>query len=179
MKILFCVIFLSFIVPQIAYGSEISAISEKELFGPNDWIKIFLDIDGYSGGEVSWNATRPDGTTIDGSIASLQASKATHTITRNGFDNQFGHWKIEYQYNDGKKLIDVEIEPLIVSVKTDKLSYGTGDIATVQFFTNYYDPISAKAESLYVKILDDKGIPAKLVESVKIKVSQPNIIQKF
>src|SRR3970282_2485727 len=129
MKVLFFLIFFSFIVPQIAYGSEISAISEKELFGPNDWIKIFLDIDGYSGGEVSWNATRQDGITIDGSIASLQASKTTHIITRNAFDNQFGHWKIEYQYNDVKKLIDVEIEPLIISVKTDKLSYGPDDIA--------------------------------------------------
>src|SRR3989338_2901949 len=162
MKFLFFLIFFSFIIPQIAYGSEISAIAEKELFGPNDWIKIFVDIDGYSGGVVNWNATQPDGTAVSGSLASLKASKATHTIIRNAFDNQFGHWKIEYQYNDAKKLIDVEIEPLIVSVKTDKLSYGTGDIAAVQFFTNYYDPISAKAECLYVKILDDKGIPAKL-----------------
>ena len=179
MKILFCLIFLSFIVPQIAYGSEISAISEKELFGPNDWIKIFLDIDGYSGGEVSWNATRPDGTTIDGSIASLQASKTTHTIIRNAFDNQFGHWKIEYQYNDAKKLVDVEVEPLIVSATTDKLSYGPNDIVTVQFSTNYYEPNSAKAEFLYIKILDDKGIPAKLIPDVKIKVSQPNIAPRF
>ena len=179
MKILFCLIFLSFIVPQIAYGSEISAIAEKELFGPNDWIKIFLDIDGYSGGEVSWNATRPDGTTIDGSIASLQASKATHTITRNGFDNQFGHWKIEYQYNDVKKLVDVEVEPLTVSATTDKLSYGPNDVVTVQFSTNYYEPNSAKAEFLSIKILDDKGTPAKLIPDVKIKVSQPNIAPRF
>ena len=179
MKILFFLILFSFIVPQIVYGSEISAIPEKELFGPNDWIKIFVDIDGYSGGDVNWNATQPDGTPVSGTLASLKASKATHTIIRNAFDNQFGHWKIEYQYKDSKKLIDVEIEPLIVSVTMDKLSYGPGDIATVQFHTNYYDPNSAKAESLSVKILDDKGIPAKLVESVKIKVSQPNIIQKF
>ncbi|TAK25925.1 MAG: hypothetical protein EPO37_01690, partial [Nitrosarchaeum sp.] len=179
MKILFCLIFLSFIVPQIAYGSEISAISEKELFGPNDWIKIFLDIDGYSGGEVSWNATQPDGTTIDGSIASLQASKTTHTITRNAFDNQFGHWKIEYQYNDAKKLVDVEVEPLTVLATTDKLSYGPNDVVTVQFSTNYYEPNSAKAEFLSIRILDDKGTPAKLIPDVKIKVSQPNIAPRF
>ena len=179
MKILFWLIFLSFIIPQIAYGSEISAISEKVIFGPNDWIKIFLNIDGYSGGVVNWNATHPDGTTISGSLASLQASKATHTIVRNAFDNQFGHWKIEYLYNDVKKLIDVEIAPLIVSVSTDKISYGPGDIATVQFSTNYYDLNFAKAEFLYLKILDDKGTPAKLIEDVKIKVSQPNITSRF
>ncbi len=179
MKILFFLIFFSFIIPQIAYGSEISAIAEKELFGPNDWIKIFVDIDGYSGGVVSWNATQPDGTVVSGSLASLKASKVTHTIIRNAFDNQFGHWKIEYLYSDAKKLIDIEIEPLIVSVTTDKLSYGPSDIVTIQFHTNYYDPNAAKAESLSVKILDDKGTPAKLVEDVKIKVYQPNIIQQF
>lgn len=179
MKILFFLIFFSFIVPQIAYGSEISAISEKAIFGPNDWINIFLNINGYSGGEVSWNATQPDGITVSGTIASLQASKITHTIIRNAFDNQFGHWKIEYQYNDAKKLVDVEIEPLIVSATTDKLSYGPNDIATVQFSTNYYEPNSAKAEFLSIKILDDKGTPATLVDDVKIKVSQPNITTRF
>jgi hypothetical protein len=179
MKILFFLIFFSFIVPQIAYGSEISAVPEKAIFGPNDWLKIFLNIDGYSGGEISWNATQPDGSTISGSIASLQASKTTHTIIRNAFDNQFGHWEIQYQYNDAKKLVDVEIEPLIVSAATDKLSYGPNDIATVQFSTNYYESNSAKAESLFIKILDDKGIPAKLVEDVEIKVAQPNIALRF
>ena len=179
MKILVFLIFFSFIIPQLAYGSEISAIPEKAPFSPNDWIVVFVDIDGYSGGVVNWNATQPDGDTISGSLASLKASKVTHTIVRNAFDNQFGHWKIEYQYHDVKKLIDVEIEPLVVSVKTDKLSYGPGDIATVQFFTNYYDAHSAHAESLYVKILDDKGNPAKLIDDIKIKVSQPNIISQI
>src|SRR3989338_6612152 len=131
MKILLFLMFFAFTIPQIAYGSEISDISEKELFGPNDWLKIFLNINGYSGGEVSWNATTPDGTVLSGSIASLQASKTTHTIIRNAFDNQFGHWKIEYQYNDAKKLVDVDVEPLIVLATTDKLSYGPNESLSV------------------------------------------------
>jgi len=179
MKILFFLIVFLFILPQIAYGTEISAIPEKELFGPNDWIKIFVDIDGYSGGVVNWNATKPDGISVGGHLDSLKASKATHTIIRNAFDNQFGHWKIDYLYKDTKKSIDVEIEPIVISITTDKLSYGPDDIATVQFHTNYYEPNSAKAETLYVKILDDKGTPAKLVEDFKIKVSQPNIVEQF
>ena len=179
MKILFFLISLTFIIPPIAYGSEISAITEKEIFGPNDRITIFLDIDGYSGGDVSWNATTPDGTAINGSLTNFKASKTTHTIIRNAFDNQFGHWKIEYHYNDIKKLVDVEVEQLIVSATTDKSSYGPNDIAAVQFSTNYYDPNSAKAESLFIQILDDKGTPAKLVEDVKLKVSQPNITARF
>ena len=179
MKILFFLIFFSFIIPQIAYGTEISAILEKEMFGPNDWIRIFLYIDDYSGGMIDWNATRPDGTTISGTLPSLKESKTTHTIVRNAADQQFGHWKIEYQYNDIKKLIDVEIEQMTVSVTTDKLSYGPNDIAAVQFSTNYFNPNPAKAGILYLKILDDKGTPAKLVEDVKINVSQSNIIQYF
>jgi len=51
MKFLMFLIFFSFFIPQIVYGSEISAIPEKDLFGPNDWVKIFVVIDGYSGGE--------------------------------------------------------------------------------------------------------------------------------
>ena len=172
-------IFFLFIIPQIAYGSEISAIAEKELFGPNDWIKIFVDIDDYSGGDVIWNVIRPDGTTINGSLPSLQASKATHTIIRNAFDNQFGHWKIEYKYNNVKKLIDVEVKPLTVSVTTDKHSYGPADIVTVTFSTNYYNPDSAKAESLSMKILDDNGVPVKLVDDITIKVSESNIVHQF
>ena len=179
MKIMCFLIFFLFIIPQIAYGSEISAIAEKELFGPNDWIKIFVDIDDYSGGEVIWNVIRPDGTTINGSLPSLQASKATHTIIRNAFDNQFGHWKIEYRYNTVKKLIDVEVKPLTVSVTTDKHSYGPDDIVTVTFSTNYYNPDSAKAESLSMKILDDNGVPVKLVDDITIKVSESNIVHQF
>jgi hypothetical protein len=179
MKFLLFLIFFLLIVIPIAYGSEISAIPEKKLFNPNDWIKIFIDIDGYSGGEVNWNAIHPDGTAVNGSLSSLKASKATHTITRDAFDNQFGHWKIEYKYNDVKKLVDVEIKPLIVSVTTDKLSYGPDDIATVKFSTNYYNPNSAQAESLHIKILDDKGNPAKFIDDVEIKVSESTIIRQF
>lgn len=166
-------------IPSFAYASEISAIPEKVMFGPNDWIKIFVDIDGYSGGLVSWTATPPDGNIMSGSLTNIKASKATHSIVRNAFDNQFGNWKIEYVYNDVKKLIDVEIEPLTISATPDKLSYGPGDLATFQFSTNYYEPNSAKAQYMYVKIFDDKGNPAKLVEDIKIKVSQPNIVGQF
>lgn len=177
MKILLFLIFFLFVITPIAYGTEISAVPEKGVFGPNDWIKIFLYIDGYSGGVVNWNATQPDGTSISGSLTNLRESKTTHTIIRNAFDNQFGHWKIEYQYNDVKKLIDVEIEPITVSVTTDKLVYDQYDSATIQFSTNYFNPNSVKSELLHLKILDEKGIPAKLIQDVNIKVSQSNIIQ--
>lgn len=178
MKFIIILILFSFTVP-VAYGSEILATPESELFGPNDWITIFVVIDGYAGGPVTWNATQPDGKIISGSLQSLQASKVTHNIIRTAFDNQFGHWTIEYQYKDLKKLIDVEVEPLTVLVTTDKDTYSKYDVATINFSTNYYEPNAAKAETLYVKILNDDGVPAKLVDSVKTKVSQPTMTNKF
>jgi len=125
------IIFLSLflLIPPVAYGSEIIAEPEKILFDPNEWIKILVEIDGYSGGDISWNATLPDGASIDGTLSNLKASKTTHTIIRNAFDGQFGTWTIQYDYNDAVKIIDVNVEPIILSITTDKLSYLPGDTA--------------------------------------------------
>jgi len=180
MKILiFTVLMLFLIIPQVAYGTEILAEPEKSLFGPNEWIKIFIEVDGYSGGNVEWSAMMPDGTSIDGIFSNLKAHKTTHSIIRNAFDGQFGTWKIQYEYNDTVKIIDVEVEPLVVSVTTDQLSYSPGSTATVQFSTNYYNPSAAKAETMTFEILDDDGFSALPTDEIKIKVYEPVIIQQF
>ena len=175
------IIFLSLflLIPPVAYGSEIIAEPEKILFDPNEWIKILVEIDGYSGGDISWNATLPDGASIDGTLSNLKASKTTHTIIRNAFDGQFGTWTIQYDYNDAVKIIDVNVEPIILSITTDKLSYLPGDTANVQFSTNYYNPSAALAETMSIELFDDKGLPANLVDDVKIKVYQPVINQQY
>jgi sugar lactone lactonase YvrE len=175
------IIFLSLflLIPPVAYGSEIITEPEKILFDPNEWIKILVEIDGYSGGDISWNATLPDGASIDGILSNLKASKTTHTITRNAFDGQFGTWTIQYDYNDAVKIIDVNVEPIILSITTDKLSYLPGDTANVQFSTNYYNPSAALAETMSIELFDDKGLPANLVDDVKIKVYQPVINQQY
>jgi len=175
------IIFLSLflLIPPVAYGSEIIAEPEKILFDPNEWIKILVEIDGYSGGDISWNATLPDGTSIDGILSNLKASKTTHSIIRNAFDGQFGTWSIQYDYNDDVKIIDVNVEPIIISITTDKLSYLPGDTANVQISTNYYNPSAAIAETMTIELFDDKGLPANLVDDVKIKVYQPVINQQF
>ena len=175
------IIFLSLflLIPPVAYGSEIIAEPEKILFDPNEWIKILVEIDGYSGGDISWNATLPDGASIDGTLSNLKASKTTHTIIRNAFDGQFGTWTIQYDYNDAVKIIDVNVEPIILSITTDKLSYLPGDTANVQFSTNYYNPSAALAETMTIELFDDKGLPANLVDDVKIKVYQPVINQQY
>ena len=175
------IIFLSLflLIPPVAYGSEIIAEPEKILFDPNEWIKILVEIDGYSGGDISWNATLPDGASIDGTLSNLKASKTTHTIIRNAFDGQFGTWTIQYDYNDAVKIIDVNVEPIILSITTDKLSYLPGDTANVQFSTNYWNPSAALAETMTIELFDDKGLPANLVDDVKIKVYQPVINQQY
>ncbi len=79
---------------QQAFGIEIITNPLKDTFGPNDWIEIDLEIDGYYGGTVEWTATRPDGSMESGELSSFKASKKLHTILRNAFDNQFGNWTI-------------------------------------------------------------------------------------
>lgn len=109
----------------------------------------------------------------------MQASKATHNIIRTAFDNQFGNLTIQYNYKDTQKTVGVFVEPLEVKITTDKDTYGKFDNAIVKFSTNYHDPNAAKAETLHVKILDDNGSPAKLVEEFKTKVSQASIVEIF
>jgi len=94
MKILLCLLLFFVIVftLQEAYATEIIANPLKNPFGPNDWIQIELEIDGYVGGIANWNATKPDQSTISGEISNFKYGKKTHTINRDAFDNQFGTW---------------------------------------------------------------------------------------
>lgn len=181
MKLLFPILLGAALLflPQIAYGATIIPTPEKEQFDPNEWIRIFVKIDGYSGGEVQWNATKPDGTISNGKFDSFQASKVTHTISRTAFDHQFGTWKITYSYKEQSTSINIEVLPLTMSLTSDKESYGPTDLIDLQFTTSFYEPNAANAELLSINIVDDDGNPAKLVDDIKIKVSQPNFFHQF
>jgi len=179
MKLFVALVFFLFVLVPVAYGSEITGTPKMEVFGPNDWITVFVVVDGYAGGSVEWTATQPDGKVISGSLPSLQASKATHNIIRTAFDNQFGNWTIQYNYKDTQKTVDVFVEPLELKITTDKETYGKYDKAIVKFSTNYYEPSASKAETLHVRILDDNGAPAKLVEEYNTKVSQASLVENF
>ena len=180
MKILiFTVLMIFLIIPQIAYGSEILAEPKKSLFGPNDWIQIYVEVEEYSGGDVVWGVTQPDGIVIDGFLPSLQASKTTHLIIRDAFDGQFGTWQIHYEYNDAVKTINVEVEPLVVSITTDRLSYLPGSTIIAKFSTNYYNPIAASSETLTSNILNDDGFSVLPTDEIKTKMYQPVIVQHF
>lgn len=179
MRFFILLVAMCMLVPQTVFAAEILAVPENEHVGPNDWIKIFLKVDGYSGGPITWSATKPDGTLDSGSFENLQASKVTHTINRNAFDHQFGVWQVNYQYKNATKSLDIQVEPLVVSVATDKPSYFSGEKIAVQFTTNYFELNAAKAQPLSIKLVDSQGKNALLSDQVQIKVSQPNIAQIF
>ena len=154
---------------QQAYGAEIISTPLKNPFGPNDWIEIDLKIDGYSGGDVSWNATKPDGSIISGELTSFKASKKLHSIIRDAFDNQFGTWKINYFYNGINKTTTAEVEPLVVELSTDKEKYYPGDTGTLFLKTNYYEPIAANAQTYRIEILNKDGQPALHTDYIFVK----------
>jgi len=164
---------------QQAFGIEIIPNPLKDTFGPNDWIEIDLEIDGYYGGVVEWNAIRPDGSMDSGELSSFKASKKLHAILRNAFDNQFGNWTITYNYNGVNKTISAEVEPLIVEVHTDKDKYYPGDTGTAFFKTNYYNPIAAQAETYRIEILNDEGEKPLHSDSVNVKAYQIMTVHTF
>lgn len=164
---------------QQAFASEIIANPLKDPFGPNDWIEIDLEIDGYLGGIVKWNATRPDGSLDSGELSSFKSAKKLHSIIRDAFDNQFGTWSITYIYNGVNKTISAVVEPLIVEVSTDKEAYYPGDIGTAFFKTNYYEPIASEAESYRIEIVNSKGEPALHTDFTYVKAYQAVTIHKF
>ncbi len=128
---------------------------------------------------MMWTATKPDGTVSDDVFSNIQASKTNHSISRDASDGQFGTWKIQYEYKDVVKIIDIEVEPLIVSVTTDKPSYLPGDTSIVCFSTNYFNPNAARAENMITNIFDVDGIQLQSVDDIAMKVYQPVIIQYF
>jgi len=164
---------------QQAFGIEIIASPLKDSFGPNDWIEIDIEIDGYYGGVVEWNATRPDGSMDSGELSSFKASKKLHAILRNAFDNQFGNWTITYNYNGINKTISAEVEPLTVEIHTDKDKYYSGETGTAFFKTNYYNPVAAAAEWYHIEILNDEGETPLHNVPVNVKAYQLMTIHTF
>jgi len=164
---------------QQAFGIEIIANPLKDSFGPNDWIKIDIEIDGYLGGVVTWEATRPDGSLDSGELSSFKSSKKLHAILRDAYDNQFGTWTITYNYNGINKTTSAEVEPITLEIHTDKESYYPGDTGTAFFKTNYYNPVASAAEWYHIEILNDEGETALHYVPVNVKAYQLMTIHTF
>lgn len=166
-------------IPGLAFGLEITATPQQNSFGPNDWIVVNLQINGYQGGDVKWTAHKPDGTTNSGTLSSFQASKQTHSISRTAFDGQFGEWTLDYTYKDVTKTIKVPVESITLDIIPDKPIYNSGDKMFVKFTTSYYEPLASKAEDYFIEILDSNGTPIKQFTKIRVKASQPVLYHEF
>jgi len=173
------ILLISILVPQLVFGLEITTTSENDPVGPNDSIRIFLEIDGYQGGLVDWIITKPDGTTDSGNLSNIKAKKVTHLISRNAFDNQFGKWTVDYQYQDVNKTISVNVKPLELFVATDKSTYSEGDSATLSISTNYFVPTSATAENFFITVVDKNGEPVSVADGITFKAYQASSTLNF
>jgi len=181
MKILLCLLLFFVIVftLQEAYATEIIANPLKNPFGPNDWIQIELEIDGYVGGIANWNATKPDQSTISGEISNFKYGKKTHTINRDAFDNQFGTWIIQYYYNGIEKTVTAEVELLTVQVTTDKENYFPGDVGTATLTTNYFEPFASTSYGYKIEIHNENGEIASQIDSIFLKAFQASTTYQF
>lgn len=183
MKLLFLMLIFLFVlaifVPHTAFAIEIIGQPENEVVGPNDWLRIFVKINGYSGGKIDWNLKKPDGSTESGFFENIQASKVTHTIVRNASDNQFGLWEIKYQYKNIVQTVNVEVTPLVVTVIPNKQTYVSGEVMEIEISTNYIESNSAKSEYLSVSIHDQFGKPAALHDEKLFRMHQPLMTQTF
>jgi len=173
------ILLISFLVPQLAFGLEITATPENDPVGPNDRIRVYLEIEGYKGGPIDWIITKPDGTTDSGNLSSIKAKKVTHLISRSAFDNQFGKWDIEYKYHDISKIISVNVEPLELVLSTDKSEYSEGDYGTLTISTNYFVPTAAKAENFIITVLDMNGEAVSSLDRITFKAHQASSTLDF
>jgi len=166
-------------LPQIAYGIEISAIPEKDVFGPNDWLRILVEIDEYESGEVKWLAHRPDGTQDSGVFDRIINGKTIHSIVRNAYDEQFGTWQLEYTFQDISKTIPITVEPLLVEVTTDKQTYYSDETVFLTFTTNYFEPKPSRANLIHIEFFDKNGELVNGRDEVTVKASQNSTALEF
>ena len=172
-------IVITFLTYQDANAVTITAVPHESTFGPNDWIKVDLRIQGYGGGPITWIAHRPDNSTTSGKIYDISGGGVVHQIIRDAFDNYFGAWSIDYLYDDVKETTHFEVNPIVLTVLTDKELYYEPDIMKINITTSEYNPNAKFAESYHLNFYDKKGNPAKSVAQIDIRAFQPSIEYKF
>lgn len=181
-KLVFLFVFfvvVSFLGYKDANAITISAVPHQPVFGPNDWIKVDLSIKGYNGGPITWVAHRPNSSAISGQIQDIGMGTIVHQIIRDASDNSFGTWSIDYLYNDVKETIQFRVNPIILTVFTDKELYYEPDKMQINITTSYYNPDANLAQLYHLNFFDKKGNPAKEVSQIDIKALKPSIVYEF
>ena len=181
-KLVFLFVFfimVSFLSYKDANAVTISAVPHQPVFGPNDWIKVYLSIKGYAGGPITWVAHRPNSSAISGQIQDIGMGTIVHQIIRDAYDNSFGIWSIDYLYNGVQETIQFRVNPIILTVFTDKELYYEPDKMQINITTSYYNPNANLAQLYYLNFFDKKGNPAKEVSQIEINALEPSIVYEF
>jgi sugar lactone lactonase YvrE len=183
MKIILCsgllLLALIFLIPQEAHAISIDAVPESTDFGPNDNIRVDLNVHGYDIGSMLWVAHRPDGSTISGSLDQIKGGIVTHQIIRNAFDNYFGNWSIDYTYNGVKQTASFKVEPIKLSVLPDKELYYEPDIMKINITTSYYNPVALNAQFFHLNFYDSDGNLVKNSNQIDVEPFQNSTIYDF
>ena len=181
-KLVFLFVFfivMSFLGYKDANAVTISAVPHQTVFGPNDWIKVDLSIKEYNGGPITWVAHRPNSSAISGQIQDIGMGTIVHQIIRDASDNSFGTWSIDYLYNGVKETIQFRVNPIILTVFTDKELYYEPDKMQINITTSYYNPNANLAQIYHLNFFDRKGNPAKEVSQIDISALEPSIVYEF
>jgi sugar lactone lactonase YvrE len=182
-RLLFLSVFfftIAFVTFQEANAITITATPESPSFGPNQWIILSLDIQGYNGGPITWIAHRPDNSTISGTINQINgAGHAVHEIVRDAYDNYFGTWSIDYMYNGVKQTISFQVNPILLTVLTDKETYYEPDTMQINLTSSYYVPIAVQAGLYHISFYDNNGSPLTNVYPIEIRALQHSIVYNF
>ncbi|HXX06089.1 MAG TPA: hypothetical protein VEJ68_04625 [Candidatus Bathyarchaeia archaeon] len=168
---------ITFVSFHEANAITITATPQSPSFGPNQWIIINLNIQGYNGGPITWTAHRPDGSTSTGTINQVIGGKsAVHEIIRDAFDNYFGTWSIDYMYNGVKQTISFQVNPIILTVLTDKETYYEPDTMQINITSSYYVPVAALAGFYHINFYDNSGNPLTDETQIDIRATQHSMV---
>ncbi|HXU95401.1 MAG TPA: hypothetical protein VFP45_03095, partial [Candidatus Nitrosotalea sp.] len=173
---LFLFAILVFVTYQNASALTLNAIPQKQEFGPNEWIKVDLAIQGYTGGDIKWVAHRPDNSVISGTVLQqVKAGKTMHQIVRDAYDSEFGPWSIDYQYGGINYTAHFNVGSLNLAVFMDKATYYEPDIMNINITSSFYDPYAKFAKSYYLNFYDREGNPALGAPEIEIKGDRPSV----
>ncbi|MDE1770117.1 MAG: 6-bladed beta-propeller [Thaumarchaeota archaeon] len=171
---------LVFVTWQNASAFTIDAVPEKQEFGPNDWIKVDLNIHGYNGGPINWVAHRPDNSVISGTVdQQVRFEKAIHTIIRDAFDKEFGPWSINYQYGGLNQTVHFNVKSLNLVVFMDKVTYYEPDVMNINITSSYFNPKAQFAQSYFLNFYDKNENPIIGRGDIEVTGDKPSVIYHF
>ncbi|MDE1842483.1 MAG: 6-bladed beta-propeller [Thaumarchaeota archaeon] len=180
LALLFIIGVMIFVTSQNANAITITAIPEKQEFGPNDWIKIDLSIQGYNGGQINWTAHRPGNSIISGVIADQsQPQKIVHQIIRDANDNEFGSWIIDYKYAGINQTVHFNVQSLGLTVITDKITYYEPDTMNINITSSYFQPYAKFAHFYLLDFYDQDGNDVIGIPEIEITADKPSVLYHF